>query len=85
MANGRNQANHIEVIEDDGQCFERANEKSEYFYNKFKERFAPENPTSPTIGDWSDIFNDRTFLDSESYKSLYNRGDQIGNLPIGRR
>ncbi len=43
--------NHIKVIEDDGKSFVRAKEKSDYFFNKFKERFAPDFPPPPTIGD----------------------------------
>ncbi len=72
MANGRKRANHIEVIEDDDKCYVRANEKSNYFFSKFKERFAPANLTPSTIGDWGDLFCDRHTLGADELTSPFS-------------
>ncbi len=62
MANGRSRTNHIGVIEDERRRLDRENDKSVYFYNKFKERFASDNNIRSALGDWSDLFSDRAFL-----------------------
>ncbi len=51
MANGRSRTNHISVIEDEGRRIEREMDKSEYFYNKFKERFSPDISNPSAMGD----------------------------------
>ncbi len=62
MANARKRVNHIEFIEDDGSRRTREADKSDYFYNKFKERFTPEGAPITSFGDWSDVFLDDNSL-----------------------
>ncbi len=51
MANGRHRANHIEVVEDEGIILVREKDKCDYFFHKFKDRFALDNLSTPSLGD----------------------------------
>ncbi len=66
MANGRHRVNRIEAIEEQGTRITREKDKSDYFYLKFKDRFAPDNQTPSSIGDWGDLFHDCSVLSSDS-------------------
>ncbi len=57
MANARKRVNHIEFVEEDGCRLTREADLSAYFYDKFKERFTPDDQCTGTFGDWSDVFS----------------------------
>lgn len=64
-ANGRRRENAIFTVEDDGRTIYGKEAKREYFFNKFKEAFAPDNTVSGLTGDWSMLFYNKTISNPE--------------------
>ncbi len=73
VANGRRRSNFIEVVEDEGYRICREREKSDYFYAKFKEVFAPAGDSLEHFGDWSDLFASNPLLGAGSLTAPFTR------------
>ncbi len=55
----------IQVVEDEMTRIYKDADKREYFFNKFKNIFAPSGASKESIGDWSNIFSDSSLLGSK--------------------
>ncbi len=63
--NGRRRVNNIGVVEDEGRHFFGEEAKREYFYNRFKDIFAPSCPNNQSVGDWSNLIGSKPFRNPE--------------------
>lgn len=64
-ANGRRRENNIFAVEDAGHTIYGEEAKRDYFFNKFKEAFAPDNADSGQTGDWSSLFCNKSIPNPE--------------------
>nr|CAD1817376.1 unnamed protein product [Ananas comosus var. bracteatus] len=60
IANGRRRVSEIGPIVDEELTITGEEDKKNYFYRKFKERFTPEVLAPKSVGDWKDLFQENS-------------------------
>lgn len=57
IANGRQRANGISEVLENGRVYQSEEEKQAYFFQYFEERFTPDESTPISFGEWSGLFS----------------------------